>query len=99
MASRLDLQTLLEGIVDNVYFQPPSSINLSYPCIVYKRSFIKTRFADNAPYSLKNEYSLTVMDRNPDTLIPETLALLPSCSFDRHFMADNLNHYVFTIYY
>ena len=97
--SRLGLQTLLESMVANVYFQPPESINLSYPCMVYKRSFIKTRFADNVPYSLRNEYTITVIDKDPDTTIPDMLALQPLCSFDRHYTADNLNHYVFTIYY
>ena len=37
MASRLELQTKLEELMDsrNVYFQPPTSTTISYPCIVY----------------------------------------------------------------
>lgn len=97
--SRLELQTLLETIVPNVYFQPPESISLSYPCIVYKLSFIKSRFANNDPYSNRKEYMITLMDTNPDNTYVDILANLHLCSFDRHFMADNLNHYVFTIHF
>lgn len=37
MASRLNLQTFLEEILEsrNVYFQPPESVKMKYPAIVY----------------------------------------------------------------
>lgn len=101
MGSRLELQTLLENVLGsaNVYFQPPSTINMSYPCIVYSRNRIRTDYANNNPYSLKKEYSITVIDANPDSVIPDKLATLQSCIFDRHYTADNLNHDVFTLYF
>jgi hypothetical protein len=101
MGSRIELQTLLVSLLGStdVYFQPPSTIQLTYPCIIYKRSDIKTKFANNSPYALKKEYTVTVIDKNPDSLIPDKVALLPECTFDRHFTADNLNHDVFTIYF
>lgn len=99
MADRTDLQTILEGILgsDHVYFQPPETFKLSYPCIVYSRTDIDTRFADNLPYSHTKEYTLTVMDRDPDSNIPNRIADLPKCRFDRHYAANQLNHDVFTI--
>lgn len=101
MGSRLDLQTLLEVLLgsENVYFQPPPTREMSYPCIVYQRSDIRTDYANNDPYSLKKEYTLTVIDPDPDSLIPEKVANLQSSSFNRHFTADNLNHDVFTLFY
>jgi len=101
MGTRLELQSLLEDLLDsrNVYFQPPESIAMSYPCIVYQRSDIRIEHADNNPYALKKRYMITVIDRNPDSNIPDKVALLPSCAFNRHFTADNLNHDVFTIFY
>lgn len=99
MGSRLELQTLLESILgtSNVYFQPPESFKLTYPCIVYSRSDIDTTFANNAPYSHTREYTITVMDPDPDSDIPNQISDLPRSRFDRHFTADQLNHDVFTI--
>lgn len=101
MASRLRLQTILEGLLgsENVYFQPPSTIRMLYPCIVYQRSYADTKFADNRPYSYQKQYQITVIDKNPDSLIPDKVATLPMCIFDRNFIADNLNHDVFNIYF
>lgn len=101
MGSRLDLQTLLEVLLgsDSVYFQPPPSIQMSYPCIVYQRSNIRTDHANNTPYSLKKEYTITVIDPNPDSLIPDQIAMLSTADFSRHYTSDNLNHDVFTIFY
>lgn len=99
MGSRLDLQTLLETTLgtSNVYFQPPPSFKIQYPCIVYERSDIDTKFANNLPYNHTKEYTLTVMDANPDSVIPDAISDLPRCSFSRSFKVNQLNHSVFTI--
>lgn len=101
MASRSSLQTLLEGLLGtkNVYFQPPSTFLMAYPCIVYGISNIRTKFADNVVYNYKKRYQLTVIDANPDSLIPDKVTSLPTCIFERHFTADNLNHFVFVLWY
>lgn len=101
MGQRQELQTILETILGstNVYFQPPESLKMKYPCIRYERSQARTEYADNAPYTYKKRYTVTVIDRNPDSEIPDKVAMLPMTAFDRHYKADNLNHDVFTIYY
>lgn len=99
MASRLDLQTLLEGLTDNVYFQTPTNSEMQYPCIVYKRDNSRSRFANNKPYSHAKRYQVTVIDRNPDSELPDAVEGLSYCAFDRHFAADNLNHYVFNLFF
>ena len=101
MAPRLQLQSLLEEILetDKVYFQPPTNVVLTYPCIVYKRDFAETKFADNAPYDRTIRYQVTVMDKNPDSEIPSKIAALPMCLFDRFYTADNLNHDVFNLFF
>lgn len=101
MAPRTSLQTLLETILGsrNVYFQPPSTLDMAYPCIVYELFTRDTVFADNNPYLSNKRYKITVIDRNPDSLIPDKLLALPKCSFDRRFVADNLNHDTFSIYF
>lgn len=101
MGTRLELQLLLESILGsrNVYFQPPETVKMSYPCIVYQRNDEVSLFADNLPYLHDKQYILTVIDKNPDSIIPDKIAKLPRSHYDRHFTADNLNHDVFTIYY
>jgi len=101
MGNRLDLQTLLEGVLqsENVYFQPPASINMVYPCIVYSRNSVKSEFANNLTYVSKKNYTVIVIDKNPDSEIPDKIKALPYCTFNRHYTADNLNHDVFTMFY
>lgn len=101
MASRLSLQTMLEQILGsrNVYFQPPASVQMKYPAIVYSLSAINNSFANDNVYMQTTAYEITLMDRNPDSEFVKKLSTLPRCRFDRHFRSDNLNHYVFTINY
>jgi hypothetical protein len=101
MAQRLELQALLVGLLgsDNVYFQPPPSLQMSYPCIVYNRSRIRTEFADDKPYATETQYQVTVIDKNPDNSVVEELVLLPKCVHERFFTADNLNHDVFRLFF
>lgn len=100
MANRLTLQTKLEEILGsrNVYFQPPASVKLQYPAIVYSRKDIENRSANNAVYTQSPSYEVIVIDKNPDSEIVNRVSALPLCRFDRHYTADNLNHDVFTIY-
>lgn len=101
MASRLQLQTLLEEILgsDEVYFQPPASVFMTYPAIVYSLSDIANRHADNKVYTQRNEYQVTVIDEDPDSEIVKKIAMLPMCTFDRPYKSNNLNHSVFTLYF
>lgn len=99
MASRSDLHTLLLTICPNVYFQTPETMKLVYPCIIYKRDWALTNFSDNFPYKIVKRYQLTIVDRNPDSLIPQAVAELPMCVFDRHFTADDLNHDVYKLFF
>lgn len=101
MASRLELQTRLEEILGsrNCYFQPPTSLQMSYPAIKYTLSGIDKVSANNAAYIQTRSYEVTVIDANPDSEIPDKVLQLPMCRFNRHYTADNLNHYVFTLYY
>ena len=97
--ARLQLHQLLETFVDNVYFQPPTNVQLKYPCIIYSRDSLETKFADDKPYNLKLRYMITVIDPNPDSDIPMKVAQMPMSSFNRFYTADNLNHDVFSVYF
>ena len=99
--NREELHEALCSILGNrhVYFQPPESVRIVYPAIVYERSNIKGCHANNEVYSSTHHYSLTVIDPNPDSEIVENVAKLPKCRFDRHFATEGLNHDIFTIFY
>jgi hypothetical protein len=99
MAQRADLHAVLLGITGNVYFQPPSNLQMSYPCIRYERTDIKTEFADNSPYKHMTAYTVTIIDQNPDSDIPAKVGALPMCVFDRFYTADNLNHDVYKLFF
>lgn len=99
MGQRLDLQTLLETITDNVYFQPTTNVRMEYPCIVYQRDTARTAFSGNVPYRYTKKYTVTVIDRDPDSTIPDKVAALPMCTHTRWFAADDLNHDVFSLFF
>jgi len=72
---------------------------MKYPCIVYERTNLQTQFADNKPYKTKKRYLVTVIDANPDSEIPDKVAELPMCSYDRFFTTDNLNHDIYYLFF
>ena len=96
---RIQLHEVLKGIAPNVYFQPPNGTKMVYPCIIYVRDMTHTQQADNRLYKDTKRYSVTVIDRNPDSPIPDQVLRLPLCSHDRFFTSDDLNHDVFTLYF
>lgn len=99
MGKRIELQALLKTIVPNVYYQPPASVKMNYPAIVYSRKDIENTFANDSVYKQDHAYELIVIDKDPDSVIVDKISRLPTCSFDRHYTADNLNHDVFTLYH
>lgn len=107
MNKRLELHEILCDIINitesdgdrHVYFQPPESLKMKYPAIRYSlRDMGKTK-ANNKTYNKLMSYEIIVIDKNPDSSIPFKVLELSYCRFDRFYIADNLNHYVFTIYY
>lgn len=84
---------------DNVYFQPPDNLVMNYPCIVYNREKPDAQFANNKLYLYRERYQVTLMDRDPNSPTIYKIASLPLTSQDRWFASDNLNHYVFTLYF
>lgn len=101
MGNRLELHNLLKDLLgnDHVYYQCPESLKLEYPAIIYSKSRIDKRHANDSAYSMNTRYELIVVDRRPDNPVIEKLLALPYCSYDRPYKSDNLNHDVLTIYY
>lgn len=98
---RYELQAKLKEIIgnNNVYFQPPETLKMSYPCIVYELSKHQDRHANNGLYGFHSQYQITLIDRNPDSPTKDALHGLPLTSLSSTFTMDGLNHFVFTTYF
>lgn len=96
---REDLSVKLHAICDNVYFQPSSDTHMKYPCIVYSLSNEKVMRANNHRYANLKRYSVTVVDRDADSVLPDLVGDLLYCSFDRVYTADGFYHYAYTLYF
>jgi hypothetical protein len=101
MGTRPEFQAILAALQDGVavYFQPPENVTMSYPAIVYNRDFQYAAYADNALYSRKTRYQVTVIDRDPDSPIPDLVAHLPLTRMVRHYTTANLNHDIYDVYF
>lgn len=101
MDRRYDLhEELLTLGARKTLFQPPPSVQLEYPAIIYTRKSTYTTNADNKVYKGHRLYQIEVIDPNPDT--PLIDALLNKFQMIKHvnnFKTSNLNHDVFDLYY
>lgn len=104
MDRRLQFQAVLEDVIaieDRVFFQPPSNMigTLDYPCIVYDLAPGWTTFADNKPFLYEQQYEVKLIGREPQPEKFHLLAFLPKSVHSRSYVADNLRHDVFNIYF
>lgn len=95
---RAEKHDFFKTLTPNVYFQAPSNVEMKYPCIRYDIDDEATLFADNRPYRQTWRYQVMVIDDDPDSVIRDAIALLPLCSFERKYVADDLHHFVFNLY-
>ena len=107
MSRRMKLHNILcailscpdKGLECRAYFQPPSSVKMKYPAIVYALDDIENTFANNGVYLSARKYSVTVIDSDPDSSLVGKVASMPTSRFNRHYPKDNLNHDVFEIFF
>lgn len=107
MASRIQLHSTLCEILGcpergkecRCYFQAPGSVSMTYPAIVYSLDDMDNKFADDGVYLTKRKYLITLIDKNPDSPLIDKLNTQAFCKFSRHYKADNLNHYVYILYF
>lgn len=83
----------------NCYFEPPTDFEMLYPCIVYNYTNDQDSFADNLHFISYKRYTITIIDSDPDSVIPDRLKQLSYCSSDRNFATEGLNHFVFTLFF
>lgn len=85
-------------ICKNLYFQPPTGLDMKFPCIVYKRKKIDQKKADNIKYKTDVIYEVIVIDRDPDSEIVNAVSELPNTFHNSYYTKNNFNYDVFTMY-
>jgi len=97
---RLELQAKLRTLAPKAWYQKPPAHQMTYPCFVYKAIEPKVNHADNIGYLLFQAYEiLYITEEENDEIIKMMVDTFPHCHVGRKYVADNLYHYVFTIYY
>lgn len=98
---RMQLHKMLLDIVgtNNVYFQPPSTVKMKYPCIRYSLSADSPKYADNMAYLNRDKYTVMVIDPHAESRLRHEVRKLPLCSLKNAYTADNLHHFVFDLYF
>lgn len=99
MDRRLEFDAVLKAICEHTYFQPPSNAAMVFPCITYERSTINTNHANDKPYLHDRRYTVTVIDKDPDSALVTAVAELPKSRHASFFVANQLNHDVFDIFF
>lgn len=102
MGTTRQLQDELKALLgsDNVYFQPPSNKRMFYPCFVVTLGSASQEMADNKTYLFTDRYSITYISYDfDDDMRRRVVEHFSMCKFDRHFVEDTLQHYIFSLYY
>ena len=102
MDRRLTLQEELEKVLGNrnVYFQPPETLKMKYPCIRYTKERPDVNRADNIRYNRTDHYNLIYITTDPDDKLPEILAdRFTYCEIERYYKSNNLTHCSLDLYY
>lgn len=100
MGDRLALHAELLTFLPNVYFQPPSSILLKHPCIIYNRNGIDAKYADDSTYMSTQEYQVMLIEKNPDSnVVNEICRHFSKCSVTQQYAINNLYHTTLKLYY
>ena len=99
--TRAELDTILRTTLGttNVYFDPPESFKLKYPCIVYGLAGNIERKADNNTFNRLKRYTITYITRDADDPMIDILEDLDYCHLNRPYTADGLFHYAYDIYF
>lgn len=100
MRTYRDLLDLLRKAVghNRAYFQPPENLKIEYPAVVFHLSKIKVDHANDAPYKGAREYSVMLISKEPEPEVLDKILKIPYTSLDTTYIADGMNHFVFTTY-
>ena len=104
MAMVIDRLTLHKKLVDilgstNVYYQEPPNTGMKYPCILYSFNSIVVDKADNKPYIVTGNWTITHMFKkiSDDTIKYDMLDSFLGISFDRRIKTGGVYNDYYTL--
>lgn len=82
-----------------VYFQPPSNLELQYPCFVYQYENSVPVRADNTVHRFTDRYQVSYLTKKPLDTTYVKLLEDPLITFTSRYVSENIYHNVMTVYY
>lgn len=99
-ARRQILRDKFRTICPNVYFSPPESIKMTYPCIRYKKYNGFVSYADNVKYRNLTAYEVMILSTDPDEPLNEALMdNFDYVTFNTRYVSDGIQHDVYRLYF
>lgn len=94
MTNRLTLHEQLVEILgsNNVYYNPPETLKMNFPCIVYNLDFIEPTHADNIKYMDYTTYKITVVSKSVDHPAIRAILKLPMTRFSTRYTTNGFYH-------
>ena len=96
------IRDILYTIRDTVYYDPPTSIQMEYPCFRFVMNNTDSRYADNVHYINHKRWAITYITRDVeeiDQVIKEVLDKFKYSTHETTYKAENLVHVVFNLYF
>lgn len=99
-----DLRDILYTIhnTENVYYDPPTSIQMKFPCFRFTMNNTNVTYADNFTYLRKPRWTVTYITRDVEDIEPLIKDMFDNFKYlvqETQFKAENLQHVVFNLYY
>lgn len=96
---RILLHEKLVNICPNVYFQPPSSIKIKYPAIIYSYTDTESIHADNRNYLNFPNVTLTLIENYPEPdLVFKVLDNISGTKHTQSYVLNGLNYSIVELY-
>lgn len=90
------------GMTEKVYYNPSTSIRMSYPCFRFNENNTYSIRADNKNYLNTRRWTIIYITSNEEeveVVINKMLGYFSMCNNETVYKSDNLVHIVFNLYY
>lgn len=98
--NRIELHHQLEqsfGV--KAYYQPPESMKLTYPCVVYSFETFNTRNANNMPFVINERYKVSYLHKNvDDSRCKAVLRDFDKITHTQHYVTNGVYNDIYYIY-
>ena len=84
---------------DYVYFQPPESVSMFYPCVVWNLAKLPVVYADDKAYLKNPKYVIRYISPDPDDPMRDTLVDVLGVPIIQVYCKDGLYHFIYELYY